>query len=165
LGSKRKEPVSYQGIRESEPEQSPEKARPHRPDKRKRKDEETLDLEPPNKKRGPPVSLTTSTGLGDARQTERENHIGSEQHPNSNVRVVKQRCSTAGEDNDHTTTSAPERMTVKSRDTDVSDMQQNFDPEIVGGEGGANEEVKDDLVTLVNGHRQGRWTLTQWGRP
>ena len=50
LGRKRKEPVSHQDIRESESEQSPKKDRLrfHTPDKRKREDEETMDLEPVN---------------------------------------------------------------------------------------------------------------------
>ena len=56
LGSKRKEPTSHQGIRESEPEQSPKKARLrfHTPDKRKREDKETMDLEPVKKKSAVP---------------------------------------------------------------------------------------------------------------
>jgi hypothetical protein len=86
LEIKRMEPVSHQGIRESEPEQSPKKARCrfHKPDKRKR-EEETLDLEPINKKRGPPVPQTTPCGLGDAHRTKQENHTGSEQYSSSDV--------------------------------------------------------------------------------
>jgi hypothetical protein len=157
LESKRKEPVSHQGIRESESEQSSKKARFrfHKPDKRKRKEEETLDLEPINEKRDPPVTQATPYGLGDAHRTKGENHTESEQHSSLIDRATKQLCSTAGEDNDHTTTAAPERMTVKTRDTDVSDMQQNFNPENAGDEGGANDEDKDDPV---DGHRQDRPT-------
>ncbi len=155
LRNKKTEPVSHQDIRESEPEQPPKKVRFrfHKPNKRKRKDEETLDLEHLNKKRGPPVSQVTPCGLGDALRTEKENHTGTEQHSSLIDRTVKHLYSTAGEDNDHTTTTAPERMTVKFRDTVVNDVQQNFDPEKDGGEGGANDADKNDLV---DGHRQGR---------
>jgi hypothetical protein len=72
LESKRKEPVSHQGIRESEPEQSPKKDRQrfHKTDKRKRKEKETPDLEPLNKKCSPPVTHVIPSGLGQAHRTE-----------------------------------------------------------------------------------------------
>jgi hypothetical protein len=78
LESKRKEPVSHQGIRESEPEQSPKKARLrfHKPDKRKRKEKETPDLESFNKKCSPPVPHAMPSGLGETHRT--EEYVGDE---------------------------------------------------------------------------------------
>jgi len=157
LGSKRKEPTSHQGIRESEPEQSPKKARLrfHTPDKRKREDKETMDLEPVKKKRGPPMPQATPCGLGDTHRTKRENHTGSEKHSSLIDLATEQLCRTAGENNAHTATSAMERRTVKIRDTIASDRQQNLNLENTGDEGGVNDEDKDDPV---DGHRQDRPT-------
>ncbi len=91
----------------------------------------------------------TPHGLGDAHRTKQENHTGSEQHSSLIDRATKQLCNTAGEDNDHTTTSAPKRMTVKTRDTTASDMQQNFNPENDGDDEANNSIVHTHTHTPI----------------
>jgi hypothetical protein len=85
LGSKRKEPVKHQVTRA--PRQTPKEGRQRlqtpketrqrsRPDKRKRSEQGKPELEPPNKKRSPPVTQAISSELGEACRS--EDRVGDE---------------------------------------------------------------------------------------